>query len=108
MQSVHGKGIGFMAEYESSIVVEAAPDAVFQFVSDVRNLPKYLPTTHNAESQGEDRVRVQGKAAGHLYDSDGYFRVSPAAKKMEWGSDGERRYKGCMEIIPLPRDKSKV
>lgn len=80
------------------MTVQAAPEAVFGFVSDVRNLPRYLPTTHHAEPQGPDRVRVRGEAGGHTYDSDGYFRVDASEHRLEWGSDGENRYSGWLEI----------
>ena len=69
-----------MPEYEHSLTVQASPDAVFAFVSDVSRLPEYLPTTHHAEAQPGGRVRVQGEAGGHNYDSDGYFRTDRA----EW------------------------
>ena len=87
-----------MPDYEHSLTVEASPDAVFDFVSDVANLPKYLPTTHSAEAQPGGRVRVQGEAGGRAYDSDGYFRVDKPNYRLEWGSDGENRYLGWLEI----------
>lgn len=87
-----------MPEYEHSLAIEASPDAVFAFVSDIANLPKYLPTTHHAEAQGPGRVRVQGKAGGHAYDSDGRFHADPIDHRLEWGSDGENRYLGWLEI----------
>ncbi|CAA9506731.1 MAG: hypothetical protein AVDCRST_MAG62-277 [uncultured Sphingomonas sp.] len=55
-------------EYEDSVTVDADASAVFDFVSDVRNLPKYLPTTKDAQTQGEGRVRVQGEAQGNRYN----------------------------------------
>ncbi len=87
-----------MPDYEHSLTIQASPDAVFDFVSDVANLPKYLPTTHKAGAQPGGRVRVQGEAGGHAYDSDGYFRVDAPNLRMEWGSDGENRYLGWLEI----------
>ncbi len=33
-----------MPEYTDRIDVSAAPEAVFRFVADINNLPKYLPT----------------------------------------------------------------
>jgi ribosome-associated toxin RatA of RatAB toxin-antitoxin module len=85
-------------EYEDTLTVEASPQAVFDFVSDVANLPKYLPTTHHAEPQQGERVRVQGEAAGHRYDSDGWFRADRTEYRLEWGSDGENLYSGWLEI----------
>ena len=87
-----------MPDYEHTLTIDASPDTVFAFVSDIGNLPKYLPTTHSAEPQGDGRVRVQGEAGGHAYDSDGYFRLDEMNHRMEWGSDGENRYLGWLEI----------
>lgn len=91
-----------MSEYEHTQRIEATPDQVFAFVSDVGNLPKYLPTTHSAQSQGSERVRVQGEAQGHRYDADGYFRRDEANGRLEWGSDGEISYSGWLEVKPGP------
>ena len=87
-----------MAEYEQTIVVKASPDAVFDFIADIRNMPRYLPTTHHAEAQGTGRVRVQGEVRGRTYDSDGWLRLDRTEHRMEWGSDGENQYSGWMEI----------
>ena len=87
-----------MPDYEHSLTIEASPETVFDFVSDIKNLPKYLPTTHQAEAQPGGRVRVQGEAAGHAYDSDGYFRIDAPNHRLEWGSDGENHYRGWLEI----------
>ena len=86
-----------LGEYEATLRIDASSDEVFAFVSDVRNLPKYLPTTKDAQSQGTDRVRVQGEADGHRYDSDGYLRPDAEAKRLEWGAD-EGYYSGWMQM----------
>lgn len=87
-----------MKEYQQSKKVQASADEVFAFVSDIQNLPKYLPTVHNAMPQQGERIRVQGEAGGHRYDSDGHFRVDKANRRMEWGSDGEHNYSGSLEV----------
>lgn len=87
-------------EYEESLVMGADPHTVFAFVSDVRNLPKYLPTTKAAQGQGGDRVRVEGAAQGQGYDADGYLRPDAGAKRLEWGAD-EGYYEGAMQITPF-------
>jgi len=87
-----------MAEYEHTLLVNASPDDVFDYISDVRNMPNYLPTTHHAESQGAGRVRVQGEVRGRTYDSDGWLRLDRTEHRMEWGSDGENQYSGWMEV----------
>ena len=88
-----------MPEYTDRIDVSASPDAVFRFVSDVNNLPKYLPTVHHAKPQAGERVSVDGEANGHAYASDGWFKTDAATKTMTWGSDGENDYSGRMSVI---------
>ena len=90
-----------MGEYERSITISAPMQKVEAFVTDVENLPKYLPTTKKAEPQDGERVRVQGEARGQSYDSDGYFRMNKSQNRMEWGSDGEENYKGWLQFSPM-------
>ena len=87
-----------MSEYEHSLSVQVPPDQLFEFVSDVRNLPKYLPTVQDATRQSGERIRVKGEAAGHKYDDDGFFRVDAGRRRMEWGSDGDNHYSGWLEV----------
>ena len=87
-----------MPEYTARIDVAASPEAVFRFVSDVGNLPKYLPTVHGAHSHPHERVEVDGKANGHAYTSEGWFKVDQAARTMTWGSDGANDYSGKMTV----------
>ncbi len=84
-------------EFEHSTSIDASPDEVYAFMSQVENLPKYLPTTHSAQAQEGERVRVQGEAQGHEYDSDGFFRKDEANHRIEWGAD-EQYYSGWLEV----------
>ncbi|MFO7276396.1 MAG: SRPBCC family protein [Pseudomonadota bacterium] len=87
-----------MSEYEHAVTVRAPADKVFEFVSNVENLPHYLPTVDSAEPQPGERVRVRGRVQGRSYDSDGYYRVNAAKRRMEWGSDGENQYRGWLTV----------
>ena len=96
-----------MGEYEQTMTMRASPERVIDFVADIRNMPSYLPTTKSAEPQGEDRVRVQGEAQGHRYDSDGYLRRDPQNKRLEWGAD-EGYYSGWLQVREDGADASAV
>ena len=87
-----------MPEYEHSQTIQASPDAVFAFVSQVRNLPQYLPTIKAAEPQGPERVMVHGEARGRQYDNDGHFRADEAGRRLEWGSDRPDTYSGWQTV----------
>ena len=94
-------------QFEQSMTIHAAPDAIFDFVSDVSNLPKYLPTTKHAESQGSDRVVVEGGGDDFHYRADGFLRPNRDNYTMEWGAD-ERYYSGQLEIKPHGDNASNV
>ncbi len=86
-----------MAEYERSRLVQASPDDVFAFVSDVRNMASFVPTVDSVESQAEGRVEVHGEVRGQTYEDDGWFRVDQTRRRIEWGAD-ERTYSGWLTV----------
>ena len=94
-------------DYEETTTIQASPQEVYDFVSDVSNLPKYLPTTKSAQQQSSERVRVQGEAEGHQYDSDGYFRTNGANERLTWGAD-EDYYSGWLDINSQGDNSSEV
>lgn len=96
----HPLAVQSVSHYESELKVNAAPDAIFAYVKDPENMPQYLPTVTGAHSQGAGRVEVEGEAAGHDYKSDGWFKVDDQSRSMSWGSDGEHKYSGRLDVRP--------
>ena len=95
-------------EFERSITVSAGADSIFEFISDVKNVPQYLPTVKNAQPQQGERIRTQGQAGDRSYDSDGHFRVDKQSRRLEWGSDGENDYSGWLEVQGSGGSQSEV
>ena len=85
-------------EYTGTRTIQASPDEVYAFVSDVRNLPRYLPTTKRAEPQGGERVEVEGEAQGHHYQADGRFHQDAQNHRLEWGSAADINSSGTLEV----------
>ncbi|MCC6179498.1 MAG: SRPBCC family protein [Chloroflexi bacterium] len=88
-----------MSEFEHSLAIQGTPETVFAFVSDVTNLPSYLPTLRHVEPHGPGRVHLHGEVSGRRYDVDGFYRVDASQRQMEWGADGEQRYRGWLAVI---------
>jgi hypothetical protein len=86
-----------MAEYERSRLVQASPDDVFAFVSNVGNMAAFVPTVDAAKSEAGGRVHVHGEVRSDEYDDDGWFRVDAGRRRLEWGSD-ERDYSGWLTV----------
>jgi uncharacterized membrane protein len=85
-------------DFEQAIAVNAPADRIFEYLSDVRNVPEYLPTVTHAEPQSGERIRTQGHAGEHEYDSDGHFHLDRQLNRIEWGSDGESEYGGWLQV----------
>ena len=96
-----------MGEYTGRIEVARPADQVFGFLSDIRNLPLYLPTVTHAGPQGPDKVAVEGEAEGYSYRAEGWLRSDPAGRRMEWGADSATEYQGRLEVEDLG-DRSAV
>jgi uncharacterized membrane protein len=98
-----------MPDFESKITVSAPKQAVFAFVSEVANLPKYLPTVKHAEvAEGQDHIRVTSEVQGESRTQDGFFRQATPGERLEWGSDGDKDYHGAMDIKDADANQSTV
>lgn len=103
-----------MSEVEVSRVVQAAPEQVWQVVSDAQRLPEWLP--HVAISAPQDPstdVHVQGDVgAGEQVDADGFWRVRDDQRRVEWGEPsrgGEpSSYAGWLQVQDSGRGGSDV
>jgi uncharacterized protein YndB with AHSA1/START domain len=87
----------FMAEYQRERHIDVSPGDVFAFVSDVTNLPTYVPTVKAAEPVGDGRIRVRGEVGGQPYEDEGQFNVEPARRRLEWRVE-DRDYSGWLSV----------
>ena len=98
-----------MATYERSITVNADVETVFSYMSEVRNLPKYMEQMTSAEPAGVDAVHVtavidipgQGKTE---VENEAWFRVDADAHRIEWGSEGDNDYHGSLDASAADGD----
>ncbi len=95
-----------MAEYEQSQNIDAPADEVFDWLSGVENLPKYLPPIKETSVEGPS---VAGKLGDRIkllvsipdrgeFGSEGYFHTDAEARRMEWGAEVSRDYSGWLTV----------
>ena len=95
-----------MQEYEQSKAVAAPANEVFAWVSDVENLPKYLPPIEEAGIEGLAAEGSPGERIKMLveipdrgeFESEGYFDVDVEARTMRWGAETDRDYSGWLTV----------
>jgi len=86
-------------EHEHTQHVAAAPDRVFAALSDVGNLPRYVPQVTAARRGDGDKVEVEARYEGHTQQGEGWFRVDESALRVEWGAAGSP-YHGWLQVSP--------
>lgn len=95
-----------MREYEQTQSIDASADETFAWLSEVDNLPRYLPPVVGASIEGPSAEGTPGQRVrttleypgGGTFDSEGYLAVDEGRRRMEWGAEAERDYSGWLEV----------
>lgn len=85
-------------QHEHTEHVAASPDAVYGAISDVNNLPRFVPQITGARSSGDDRVEIDAKYEGKEQHGEAAFNADPDQKKIEWSTPSG--YHGWMSVQP--------
>jgi hypothetical protein len=84
---------------QRSIHVDASPDALFRYLSDVEHLPDYFPDIVEAEPERDDHVHVAARIPdGTTRDGEAWFRADAGGRRIEWGSENDSGYHGWIEV----------
>jgi carbon monoxide dehydrogenase subunit G len=107
-----------MGDYERSTTVDAPVDEIFEFLSKVENLPRYMERMTEAHSVAGDEVSVEARLepedvggadpASGTTDGDGgrrvrgeaWFRIDADNRRLAWGAEGPHDYRGELEVSP--------
>jgi uncharacterized membrane protein len=105
-------------EYEQSQAIEAPPEEVFAWLSDVGNLPEYLPPVVDSSVVGPSREGVPGQrirttleypgGGGGTFEAEGYLAVDERERRMEWGAEAGRDYSGWLAVANRGEGASEV
>ena len=105
-------------EYEQSQAVDAPPDEVFAWLSDVGNLSKYLPPVVDSSIEGPSAEGVPGQRirttleypgqGERTFDAEGYLAVDAQERRMEWGAEAGRDYSGWLTVAQHGEGASEV
>ena len=87
-----------MGDYEHSTTVPTGPDALFDYLSDVGNLPRYFSAMKSAEPADGDAVHTVADVGGHEVEGEAWFTTDRAARSIRWGSEGPNHYSGELRV----------
>ena len=106
-----------LREYEQTQTIDASADEAFAWLSEVSNLPKYLPPVVDISIEGPavgdnpgQRVRatLEYSGGGGTFDAEGYLAVDEGRRRIEWGAEVERDYSGWLEVADGTDGESQV
>lgn len=126
MTGVRGGHRAVMGDYERSTTVDVPVDDLFEFLSRVENLPRYMDRMTEAHSLAGDEVSVEariepgdagsdaedgedgedgagdgtGDGAGRTVRGEAWFRIDADRRTLAWGSQGPHDYRGELEVTP--------
>jgi uncharacterized protein YndB with AHSA1/START domain len=105
-------------EYEQSQTIDAPPEEVFAWLSDVGNLPEYLPPwwpprrrvppPRASPARGSGRRSSTPGEERRTFDAEGYLAVDERERRMEWGAEAGRDYSGWLTVANRGEGNSEV
>lgn len=94
-----------MGDFEATTTVTAAESALFDYLSEVENLPHYFTRMTSAEpGDGEEVHTTAPLPDGPQVEGNAWFRVDEQAHRIEWGSEGGNDYHGSLEVSDAAGD----
>ena len=85
-------------QHEHTEHVAAPADAVYAAISDLSNLPRFVPQMTAVRPAAGDRVEVDARYDGHTQHGEASFRTDDAERRIEWGAPSG--YRGWMKVDP--------
>ncbi len=94
-----------MTEYTSTVEINVSAERLWAYLSDVENLPSYLPQMTAAHQTGDGTVEVTAEidpsdAPAQEVKGEAWFETESEGKTLTWGSDGPNNYRGQLDIDP--------
>ena len=88
-----------MGDFQATTTVNAAEGALFDYLSQVGNLPQYFARMTSASTGDGEEVHTTAQMPdGQQEEGDAWFRVDEQAPRIEWGAEGANDYRGSLEV----------
>jgi uncharacterized membrane protein len=85
-------------QHEHTEHVAAPADAVYAAISNLDNLPRFVPQLTGVRPAEGDQIEVDARYQGHEQHGQASFRADDAGRRIEWGTP--TGYRGWMQVDP--------
>ena len=83
-------------QHEHTEHVAAPAEAVYAAISDLSNLPRFVPQMTAVRQGDGDRVEVDARYEGREQHGEASFRTDDAERRIEWSAPSG--YRGWMKV----------
>ncbi|HEY0166553.1 MAG TPA: SRPBCC family protein [Jatrophihabitans sp.] len=87
-----------MADFLASIDVAAPADELFDYLSQVENLPHYFERMTSVTDNEDGTISVTADLGDRVVEGEAWFEVDRAARTLSWGSEGPNDYSGQLQV----------
>jgi uncharacterized membrane protein len=87
-----------MGDYEQSRNVNAPAQTLFDYLADVRNMPRYFSSMTSAEPAEGEAVQVTAVVDGKEREGEAWLKVDRDHMHLDWGSEGPNNYHGRLDV----------
>lgn len=87
-----------MGDYEQSRNVNAPAQTLFDYLADVRNMPRYFSSMTSAEPAEGEAVQVTAVVDGKEREGEAWLKVDRDRMHLDWGSEGPNNYHGRLDV----------
>jgi uncharacterized membrane protein len=88
-----------MADFLASADVAAPADELFDYLSQVENLPNYFERMTSVTDNEDGTISVSADLGNRVVESEAWFEVDRDARTLSWGSEGPNDYSGQLQVI---------
>jgi uncharacterized membrane protein len=87
-----------MADYLASTDVAAPAAELFDYLSQVQNLPHYFERMTSVTDNEDGTITVTADLGDRVVEGEAWFEVDRDAQTLSWGSEGPNDYSGQLEV----------
>jgi uncharacterized membrane protein len=87
-----------MADFLASTDVAAPADELFDYLSQVKNLPDYFERMTSVTDNEDGTISVTADLGNRVVEGEAWFEVDRAGQTLTWGSEGPNDYSGQLQV----------
>lgn len=87
-----------MADFVARTDVAASADSLFDYLSQVQNLPQYFDRMTSVADNGDGTITATADLGDRTVEGEAWFKVNQETRELSWGSEGPNNYRGELRV----------